>query len=86
MALIAAHLNAGVILVVTVTLAIGIYIAAKPNLLLCHWRGSCQDTARKELVECCFTSTETIGSLGTGALDGHLDSHTAPELWQKPSK
>ena len=28
----------------------------------------------------CFTSTETVGLLGTGAQDGHLDSHTAPEL------
>ena len=27
-------------------------------------------------VECCFTSTETVGLLGTGALDGHLDFHT----------
>ena len=25
-------------------------------------------------------STETIGLLGTGAQDGHLDLHTAPEL------
>ena len=33
------------------------------------------------LVECCFTSTETVGFLGTGAQDGHLDFHTAPELW-----
>ena len=32
------------------------------------------------LVECCFTSTETVGLLGTGAQDGHLDFHTAPEL------
>ena len=32
------------------------------------------------LVECCFTSTETVGLLGTGAQDAHLDSHTAPEL------
>ena len=32
------------------------------------------------LVECCFTSSETIGLLGTGAQDGHLDFHTAPEL------
>ena len=33
------------------------------------------------LVECCFTSDETaIGLLGTGAQDGHLDFHTAPEL------
>ena len=30
--------------------------------------------------ECCFTSTETVGLLGTGAQDGHLDFHTAPEL------
>ena len=28
-----------------------------------------------------FTSTETVGLLGTGAQDGHLDCHTAPELW-----
>ena len=32
------------------------------------------------LAECCFTSTETVGSLGTGAQVGHLDFHTAPEL------
>ena len=30
---------------------------------------------------CCFTSTETVGLLGTGAQDVHLDFHTAPELW-----
>ena len=29
------------------------------------------------LVECCFTSTETVDLLGTGALDVHLDFHTA---------
>ena len=34
------------------------------------------------MVECCFTSTETIGLLGTGGQDGHLDLHTAPELWR----
>ena len=33
-----------------------------------------------EMFECCFTSTETVGLLGTGARDGHLDLHTAPEL------
>ena len=33
------------------------------------------------LVECCFTSTETVGLLGTGAHDVHIDFHTAPELW-----
>ena len=26
-------------------------------------------------------STETIGLLGTGAQDVHLDFYTAPELW-----
>ena len=30
--------------------------------------------------KCCFMSTETTGLLGTGAQDGHLDFHTAPEL------
>ena len=33
-----------------------------------------------KLVECCFMSKKTIGLLGTGAQDGHLDFHTAPEL------
>ena len=32
------------------------------------------------LVECCFTSTETVGPLGMGAQNGHLDFHTAPEF------
>ena len=38
-------------------------------------------------LKCCFTSTETVGLLGTGAQDGHLDLHTAPEhcaLFVKP--
>ena len=35
-----------------------------------------------DLVECCFTSTETVGLLRTGAQDSHHDFHTAPELWQ----
>ena len=33
------------------------------------------------LLKCCFTSTETVGLLGTGAQDVHFDFHTAPELW-----
>ena len=33
------------------------------------------------LLQCCFMSTETIGLLGTGAQDNHLDFSTAPELW-----
>ena len=32
------------------------------------------------LLKCCFTSTETVGLLGTGAQDDHLDFHTAPGL------
>ena len=32
------------------------------------------------LMTCCFTFTETIGLLGTGAQDGHLNFHIAPEL------
>ena len=33
-----------------------------------------------EWLKCCFTSTETVGLLGTGAQHGHLDFHTAHEL------
>ena len=33
------------------------------------------------MLKCCFTSTETVGLLGTGAHDGHLNFHIAPELW-----
>ena len=32
-------------------------------------------------LKCCFTSTLTLGLLGTGAQDGHLDFHTPPGLW-----
>ena len=37
---------------------------------------------RQELkqLKCCFTSTETVGLLGMGARDVHLDFHTAAEL------
>ena len=33
------------------------------------------------MVQYCFTSTETISSLGRKAQDDHLDFYTAPELW-----
>ena len=34
------------------------------------------------MVQCCFTSTrKPQGSLGRGTQDGHLDFHTAPELF-----
>ena len=32
------------------------------------------------MVECRFTTTETVDLLGMGAQDGHLDFHTAPKL------
>ena len=31
-------------------------------------------------LKCCFTSTETVGLIGTGTQDVHLDFDTAPEL------
>ena len=42
-------------------------------------------TLRYTVVECCFTSTETVGLLGTGAQDVHLDFHTALELCATPA-
>ena len=36
---------------------------------------------QSDWLKCCFTSTETVGLLGTGAQDVHLDFHTASELW-----
>ena len=33
------------------------------------------------LLKCCFTSTETVGLLGTGVQDVHLGFHTAPEFF-----
>ena len=39
------------------------------------------------LVQCCFTSTETIRTIrdGEASTYGHLDFHTAPELPDLPS-
>ena len=34
----------------------------------------------ERLLKCCFTSTETVGLSETGALDVHLDFHTATKL------
>ena len=36
-------------------------------------------SAEQKMLKCCFTSTETVGLLRTGARDVHLDYHTAPE-------
>ena len=41
------------------------------------WRNG---TVMFSKVEVCFSSTETVGLLGTGAQEGHLDLHTASEL------
>ena len=39
------------------------------------------DSRKWGVLKCCFTSTETVGLLGTRrAQDGDLDFHTAPEL------
>ena len=35
---------------------------------------------QSQKLKCCFTSTETMGLLRTGAQDVHLEFHTAPEL------
>ena len=32
-------------------------------------------------LKCCFTSTKTVGLLGTGAQDVHLNFHTASGLY-----
>ena len=56
------------------------------------YAGRCMTTSRNHVlqsrlaagcnvkVKCGFTSKETVGLLGTGAQDGQLDFHTAPEL------
>ena len=41
---------------------------------------ACMLLQGKGWLKCRFTSTETVGLLGTGAQDVHLDFHTAPEL------
>ena len=48
----------------------------------CHPHCWTQDTMSVFLVECCFTSTETVDLLGTGAQDGHLDFHNSS--WAHP--
>ena len=39
-----------------------------------------QNSSNVRPVECCFTSTKTVGLLGMGAQDSHLDCHTASKL------
>ena len=59
------------------------------QFLLCAPKQSCAEikyevnerSSFSQLAECCFTSTETEGLLGTGSQDVHLEFHTAPGLW-----
>ena len=50
---------------------------------LCDAAGMTHTKGNEFLLLCCFTFTETVGLLGTGAQDIHLDFHTAPELCGK---
>ena len=72
-------------------------IAVKKNLLIHLWfywvyvllKKHCCHSLREVLfcmcmwlkLKCCFMSTETVGLLGTGAQDSHLNFHTVPELY-----
>ena len=62
--------------VVSKILLFEVYIPSKFQFTLCQ-----SSECAGWLVECCFTSTEIVGLLGTGAQDGHLDFHTVPELY-----
>ena len=46
-----------------------------------HLEPTCQQSSKIfKLLKCCFTSTGTVGLLGTEAQDVHLDFHTVLEL------
>ena len=61
-------------------LCVSIHRTKRLSPLYRHSR--CRRSVTAVEVECCFTSTETVGLLGTGAQDGHLDFHPAHELSQ----
>ena len=46
---------------------------------VCVWQGT--GVRGGGLVDCCFTSTETVGLLGMGTQDNHLDFNTVGVLW-----
>ena len=48
--------------------ALGVCVGSVVTVLISFW------------LKCCFTSTATVGLLGTGAQDGHLHFHTPPGL------
>ena len=58
----------------------GFELSREKTCLMLFNNGENPKAYLKEMLKCCFTSTETVGLLGTGTQDGHLDFHTAPEL------
>ena len=58
--------------------------SGKVGVCLTVWMRYCQGRSERVgwLVECCFTSRETVGLLGAGAQDVHLDFHTGHELYK----
>ena len=46
-----------------------------------HFAAGSHSSGSSDWLKRCFTSTETVGLLGTGAQDGHPDFHTAPGLY-----
>ena len=61
------------------------YREPKQRLHAAVWRGTNRVAIKQRCnvgcSKCCFTTTETVGLLGTGAQDVHLDFHTIPEFW-----
>ena len=55
----------------------GVGVGGGCSVLCAMWFATEAETV---VLKCCFTSTETVCLLGTGAQDGHLDFDTAPEL------
>ena len=56
-----------------------------PRFWNAHWNGVREKMETLQVLVMAgnvgwFTSTETVGLLGTGAQDGHLHFHTAPDL------
>ena len=61
-------------------LGVGLFRLALVEHLGDGWYVQLAAVGHWSLFKSCFTSTETVGLLGTGAQDVHLDFNTAPEL------
>ena len=64
-------------------LLVGVDVCRRSSLppeMLCRFKKKKKKSYKVGWLKRCFTFTETVGLLGTGAQDGHLDFHTAPEL------